>query len=270
MPFPHNSSVLITGGSAGLGLALARYLARQGARVAILGRDADRLAAAVSSLSGDAVQPVLPLQADLLQTADVQRAVQQAVAAHNGLDVLINCAGRSARAPIAETSAEAFRELLEINFLAAVRCTQAALPHLLESKGHVVFIGSLASKVASRYLGAYPASKFPLAAYAQQLRLELGPAGLHSLLVCPGPIRRDDAGQRYDAQATNLPESARQPGGGAKLKGIDPEDLARRIVRACERRDSELIVPAKARLLFALAQLWPSLGDRLLLKFTSS
>lgn len=268
MPFPHNKSILITGGSAGLGLVMARYLAGVGARVAIVGRDENRLAAAAQGLAGAAVQPVLSLQADLSKDSDARRAIEQAVDAHGGLDALINCAGRSARSAIAETSAEQFRELLDINFLASVRCTQAALPHLLASRGHVVFIGSLASKVASRYLGAYPASKFPLAAYAQQLRLELGPQGLHSLLVCPGPIRRDDAGQRYDDQAANLPESARKPGGGTALQGIDPVDLTRRIVRACERRQSELIVPGKARLLFAISQLWPSLGDRLLLHFT--
>jgi len=269
MPFPHNKSVLITGGSAGLGLVMARFFAEAGARVAILGRDAQRLTAAVESLKPVAVQDVLAVQADLTRTEDVAKAVAHVTEHQHGLDVLINCAGRSSRAPIAEVTAEQFQDLLEINFLGAVRCTQAALPHLLASRGHAVFIGSLASKVAARYLGAYPASKYPLAAYAQQLRLELGPLGLHSLLVCPGPIRRDDGGERYDSQAKNLPESARRPGGGAKLKGIDPEDLTRRIVRACERRDAELVVPAKARLLFALSQLWPSLGDRLLLRFTS-
>lgn len=269
MPFPHNKSILITGGSAGLGLVMARYFAESGARVAILGRDAQRLSDAVASLQSVALQEVLPLQADLTRTEDVQRAISTAVERNGRLDALINCAGRSSRAPIADVTAEQFQELLEVNFLGAVRCTQAALPHLIASRGHVVFIGSLASKVASRYLGAYPASKYPLAAYAQQLRLELGPQGLHSLLVCPGPIRRDDAGERYNAQAENLPESARKPGGGAKLKGIDPVDLTRRIVRACELRQAELIVPGKARLLFAISQLWPALGDRLLLRFTS-
>jgi short-subunit dehydrogenase len=139
---------------------------------------------------------------------------------------------------------------------------------LLASRGHVVQIGSLAARVASRYLGPYPASKFPLVAYAQQLRLELGPQGLHVLLVCPGPLRRDDSGQRYDDQAEALPPEARRPGGGARLKAIDPHDLARRIARACERRQPELVVPGKARLLFALSQLWPGLGDYLLLRAT--
>ena len=270
MPLPQNKSILITGGSAGLGLSMASYLAAAGGKVAILGRDPARLATAATQINASAIQEVLPVQADLTQSGEVSRAIERVTQAHGGLDLLINCAGRSSRAPIADVTAEQFQELLEVNFLGAVRCTQSALPYLLSSRGHVVFIGSLASKVASRYLGAYPASKFPLAAYAQQLRLELGPQGLHSLLVCPGPIQRDDAGERYDAQAARLPESARKPGGGARIKGIDPTDLTRRILRACERRQAELVVPGKARLLFAISQLWPSLGDRLLLRFTSN
>src|SRR5690606_33997713 len=131
----------------------------------------------------------------------------------------------------------------------AVRVTRAALPHLLKSQGSVVLVGSLASKSASRFLGAYPATKFPLAAYAQQLRLELGTAGLHTLLVCPGPIRRTEAASRYAEQASGLPASAAQPGGGVKLKGLDPARLAEQVIRSCETRQAELIMPGKARLL---------------------
>jgi short-subunit dehydrogenase len=154
--------------------------------------------------------------------------------------------------------------LLQLNFLALVRCTAAALPALIRSRGHLVNIGSLASKVATPYLGAYPVSKFAVAAYTQQLRLELKPRGVHVLLVCPGPISRDDAGRRYQVPRRGLPEQAHRPGGGTKVRSRSPEDVAAKTVRACQRRRPELVVPGKARLLFALAQLWPSMGDRIL------
>jgi uncharacterized protein len=80
---------------------------------------------------------------------------------------------------------------------------------------------------------------------------------------------RPDAGQRYDDQASQLPEAARKPGGGVKLKGIPPEKLVAKILRYCERRKPELIMPARARLLFALAQLSPTLGDWIVTKMTS-
>lgn len=267
MSYWSDKVALITGGSQGLGLAIARALVAAGAHVVITARDQQRLSGAAAALSTtDRKCGWLP--ADVTQQDQVESLVAQTVQMHGRLDLLVNCAGKSARGAIATTSAEQFRELLELNFLAAVRCTQAALPHLLPSRGHVVHIGSLAAKSASRYLGAYAASKFPLVAYAQQLRLELGPQGLHTLLVCPGPIRRDDAGTRYDSAANNLPPEARQPGGGVKLQGIDPDWLARRILTACERRQPELVVPARAKLLFAIAQLWPSLGDWIVTRMT--
>jgi short-subunit dehydrogenase len=258
---------LVTGGSKGLGLAIARALVAAGAHVVLTARNQEHLSAAAASLAtSDRTCAWLP--ADLTQPEQVELLLAETLQKHQRLDLLVNCAGRSARGEVAATSAEQFRELLEVNFLSAVRVTKAALPHLLQVRGHVVHIGSLASKVSSRYLGAYPASKFPLAAYAQQLRLEFAAAGLHVLLVCPGPIRRHDAGNRYDKQARHLPPQASRPGGGVKLPGIDPDWLAGRILNACQRRQLELVVPARARLLFAIAQLWPGLGDWIVTRMT--
>ncbi|MCR4414488.1 MAG: SDR family NAD(P)-dependent oxidoreductase, partial [Thermoguttaceae bacterium] len=155
-----------------------------------------------------------------------------------------------------------------LNLIALVRCTRAALPHLLPRRGHVVNIGSLASKSAARWVGAYPATKFAVAAYSQQLRLELGPQGLHVLLVCPGPIARKDP-RLYPLEGLeDVPETARRPGAGVKVRHISPQWLARQILRACEQRRPELVVPGKARWLFAIAQLWPRLGDWLVLRNT--
>ena len=267
MPYWTDKVALVTGGSQGLGLAIARALVAAGAHVVITARDQERLSAAAASIStSDRKCGWLP--ADVTQQDQVEWLIAQTVQMHARLDLLVNCAGKSARGEVAATTAEQYRELLELNFLAAVRSTQAALPHLLKSHGHIVQIGSLSAKTASPYLGAYPASKFPLAAYAQQLRLELGPQGLHCLLVCPGPIRRDDAGSRYNSAAGELPPQVRRPGGGVKLKGIDPDWLAGCILAACERRQAELVVPSRARLLFAIAQLWPRLGDWIVTRMT--
>lgn len=265
--------VVVTGGSAGLGRAIGAAFARAGCRVVLAARDADRLAHTAAEVNADLQAAgsngeVFGLTADITRPDEVAKLFSQTMERYGRLDVLVNNAGRSSRGEAAATTAAEFRELLEINFLATVECTRAALPHLLQTGGHLVNIGSLAAKTASRFLGAYPASKFPVAAYSQQLRLELKPRGVHVLLVCPGPIARDDAGQRYDAQAANLPEAARKPGGGVKLKGIPPDRLARAILRACERRRAELVMPGSARWLFALSQLSPALGDWILTRMT--
>lgn len=251
---------LVVGGSAGLGRELAADLCQRGTTVGIVARDAARLNETAARL-GCAAR----WTCDITSGEQVTALFKEIERTWGKLDLLINAAGKSARGLAAKTTPEQFRELWELNFLGTVRCIQAALP-LMPADGTVVNIGSLAAKIASPHMGAYPSSKFPLAAYSQQLRLEL--PKLHVLLVCPGPIRRDDAGQRY-AESGDVPESALQPAAGVKLRGIAPERLAGMILKACQRRQPELIVPARARLLFAIADLFPKLGDWLVRKMTS-
>jgi NAD(P)-dependent dehydrogenase (short-subunit alcohol dehydrogenase family) len=267
MSYWQNKVVLVTGGSSGLGRVIAEAFAAAGARVVIVGLEGDQVAAAGGEMR-DAGLDVLAVQADITRQDDVDRLFRQSVEHYGGLDVLVNNAGRSMRGKVLDTSPEQFRELMELNLIALVRCTQAAMPHLLKRRGHVVNIGSLAAKSASRWVGAYPATKHAVAAYSQQLRLELGSEGLHVLLVCPGPIARDDE-RLYPLEGLEeLPERARRPGAGVKTKAIAPQKLAAAILRACQRRRPELVMPGKARLLFALAQWCPRLGDWIVLRST--
>lgn len=269
MNYFHGKRALITGGSNGLGKALAEALVDRGAHVMLVARGEDALERAAESLRA-AGGKVTTLAADVTQLEEVDQIAAVALDELGGLDLLCHCAGRSMRGEILATTPEDHCELWELNFLAPFQLTRSLAAALTESRGHVVLVGSLASKVAPRYMGAYPASKFPLAAFAQQLRLQWGDAGPHALLVCPGPIANNNADGRYDDQAADLPADAARAGGGAKVKKIDPRELAKQILRACERRDAELVVPSKARWLFAITQLWPKWGDRLLRKKTSS
>jgi short-subunit dehydrogenase len=245
----------------GLGLSIATAFAERGAKIVLAARNEDRLAQAVSVLHPLGAD-VLAVPTDILDAVQVESLFSTGVDRYGRIDVLVNAVGKSLRGRAVDVEVEEFREALEINFLGLVQCTRAALPHLIRQKGSIVNIASLAGKTAALHMGAYPASKFPLVAYSQQLRLEL--EDVHTLLVCPGPIRRDDAGHRYDATATGLPPAAARPGGGVHLSMIDPDWLARKIVQALERRRAELVVPAKARLLFAVSQIFPRLGDWLL------
>lgn len=263
MAYWQGKVALITGSSAGLGNSLAKAFAGAGACVMLAARDAGKLQEAASELT-EAGLKASSFVADVTQRDDVDALIAATIAEFGRLDCLVNNVGRSTRGNALETSTDEFRELLELNFLSVVNCTQAAATHLRRSKGHLVNIGSLASKSVSRYLGAYPPSKFAVAAYTQQVRYELAPEGVHVLLVCPGPLARDDAGKRYDDQSADLPATARQPGGGVKVRGINPDKLAARVLAACQKRKPELIVPGRARWLFAISQLWPSLGDRII------
>jgi NAD(P)-dependent dehydrogenase (short-subunit alcohol dehydrogenase family) len=255
---------LVAGGSSGLGRAIAVELARQGARVAIAARGQGPIDATVEELRRAGAE-VLGIAADVTQQADVDRLVDETVTRFGRLDLLVNAVGRSARGAALSTTPEEFAALLELNLLATVRVTRAAGPHLLRSRGHLVNIGSLASKFVGQFMGGYSASKFALAGYTQQLRLELAGDGLKVLLVCPGPIARDEA-RHYETSDPALPQSARQPGAGIRVRGMAADDVARRVLRAAERDRAELILPARARIVFVAAAISPRLGAWLVRK----
>jgi short-subunit dehydrogenase len=267
MSYWHGKVAIVTGGSSGLGRAIATALVRRGAKVIIAARTTEKLDALTDQLR-DAGGRVLAVPTDVTVQEDVDRLMEVTIARFRRVDALFNNAGRSARGAAIDTPAEEFASMMELNLIALVRCTRAAMPHLLASQGHLVNIGSLAGKTAARYMGAYSATKHAVSAYSQQLRLELGGQGLHVLLVSPGPIARDEP-KDYDAQKlASLPPSARKPGAGVKVKLIDPDRLAEQILDACQRRKPELVVPSRARWVFAISQLWPSLGDWIVRKMS--
>lgn len=258
--------VLVTGASAGLGLHIAREFLSRAASVAIVGRNEESLHSTAESLRANAAGgAVLPLAGDVTNDADVATFVEELKSHWGGLDVLVNNVGVSARGRLLDVSPEAFTQSLEINLLSTVRMTRAFVP-VMPDHSHIVNIGSLAAKTAGPLLGPYVTAKHALAGYSHQLRLEH--PELHVLLACPGPIARPDSGERYAEQTTDLPELATRPGGGVKIKGLDPQWLARQIVSACEKRRLELIVPFRAKVLIALSAVWPSLGDWIIRKMT--
>ena len=196
--------VIVTGASSGLGRALAEEFAQAGANVVVSARTLETLRAVADELGRFGTQ-VVAISADVTKQDQVETLIEKTITQFGRLDAVVNNVGRSTRGALADTTPEDFANLMEINFLPAVRVTRAALPHLIRSRGHIVNIGSLSGKSASRYVGAYSATKFAMSAYTQQLRMELRPQGVHVMLVSPGPILRDDAGERYADQMQGLP-----------------------------------------------------------------
>lgn len=259
--------IVVTGGSTGLGAVISAVFLDRGAEVVSVSRSASKLETIVQTDSaGRRSAGIHYFAADVTKDMDVEKVVQRIHEKFGRIDVWINNVGKSTRVDFESASIDEYRELMELNFFASVRCSMAVLPYLKQSSGSLVQIGSLASKTAWQFVAPYVTSKHALAGFAHQLRIE-GPANVHNLFVCPGPIRRSDSQTRYQAQTKSLDETADEPGGGVKLSGIDPKKLAERIVDACENRKSELVLPRKTRILFAISQLSPRLGDWLLRKF---
>ena len=262
MPFWKDKVVVVTGGSDGLGRELVHAFASRGSRVISLARNQEKNELAADEFQGSG--KVIPLQADVLDADSVTSVVSQIRVEFQGINVWVNNVGASIRKRTNECVVEDYEKLMDLNFYSAVRCWTACREPLENSQGSLVNIGSLASKTAWPLVGPYSTSKHALAAFTHQLRLEN--KGVHFLHVCPGPIRRADSGTRYDDAAAELPKAARQPGAGAKVKGIEPGWLSAKIVDACQKRKKELVVPWAAKLLFAVTQLSPSWGDFLLSK----
>ena len=271
----HDRRVIVAGGTAGFGLVLARHLAAAGARVLVVGRSSAGVRAAleVCERSGVPADRLHGLAADLAAAGEGNRVAAEAVRVLGGIDDLFFCVGRSGRAAILKAPRETLQAYLDANLLAAVEITQAVADDVAAARGHLAYIGSLAGKIVMPFMGPYSVAKSALAAYVDAVRVELAPRGAHVLLVSPGPIRRaaddpaaDRAAERYaaEAAAAGLPPEAAVPGGTTSLTQLDPDRLARDILAACKRRTSELVVPAKVRLLAGLIEWFPDLGRRLL------
>ncbi len=259
---------IVTGGSSGLGLEIVRQFAARGARIGIIARNSQRLMEVVEQLQTSGCQ-AYGISADVCDMVEAAQAIEQLIDRFGHLDVLVNNVGVSSRHDIRTATADDYVDAFRTNVVSAINCTQAAADQIRKQGGSIVNIASLAAKTAWPFMAPYSTSKSALAAYTHQLRMELDPA-IHVLLVCPGPIQRDDAGQRYITQSQGLSPLAAKPGAGVKLRGLNPERLATDILRCIERRKSELVRPNWARLAFALGQISPRLGDWLLRKFGAS
>ncbi len=180
-----DQAVIVTGASAGIGKALALQLARQGARVAIAARRAERLeqVAEECHLLG---AEVLVVPTDVSDEAQCKALVESTVAAFGRLDMLINNAGLAATALFDEfPDLSLFRHTMDVNFYGAVYCTYYALPYLKQTQGRIVAISSLGGKAAIPYNTPYCASKYGMHGFYDSLRMELYQHGVSVTVICP-------------------------------------------------------------------------------------
>jgi short-subunit dehydrogenase len=275
----HGRRVIVAGGTAGFGLVLGRHLARRGARVLLIGRSSEgvRRALAVCEQDGPIDPAIRGVTADLAQPGEGNRVAGEALRILGGIDDLVYCVGRSGRAAILRTERTVLQEYLDANLLAAVELTRAVAEDIAASHGHVVYIGSLAGKLVTPYMGPYAVTKSALAAYADAVRLELEPRGGHVLLVSSGPIARasddpatDRGSDRYaaDVAASDLPAEAIAPGGTRAVKPMNPDTLASQVLAAWHRRVPELTVPGRAMFIAGLLEWFPRFGRWLLSRMT--
>ncbi len=179
---PH---AIITGGSSGIGRAIALRLARQGANISILARRPDQLDTAQKDIqqAGSAAQQVLALSADVSDRPQAEKAIQQAIAQLGPPQWLITCAGIARPGHFQEIPIEVFEQTMAINYFGTLYCIRAALPAM--AQGHIALVSSGAGLVGLYGYSAYCPSKFALRGLAEGLRAELKPMGIKVAIAYP-------------------------------------------------------------------------------------
>ena len=259
-PF-HKKSIITTGASSGLGAALALELARRGANLALFSPEAEQqeeVASRCRQLGGEAVAVI----GDVTNPEDCKRLADECAGRFGGVDYLVANAGISMWTSFEEVEdLEIFRRLTEVNYLGAVNCIYHALPHLKNSRGMIVAITSIQAKIGVPKHTGYVASKHALQGFCEALRLELKDAGVDILTVLPHWISGTDLRKRAVGRDGGiLGRAARKHSGDA----IPVDEACRAIVRAMEKRQRELVMPAKLKALLWLSLLSPRIADVLI------
>ncbi len=248
----NGSRMLITGASSGICRALAEEAARAGAKVALVGRNNERLnqvAERIRNAGGTA----LPIVADVTVPQDRQRMLEQTVRAFGGLDILVNNAGIGATGHFFRAAEQRLRTIMEVNFFAVAETTRAAIPLLQQGRRPmVVNIGSVLGRRAVPARSEYCASKFALTGLSESLRAEFVRFGIDLLLVQPGLTDTPFEQHMLENRAVLSLHSARR---------MPAEKLARIIIRAIERGKKEVVTTVPGKLFVWLNRLFPRLVD---------
>lgn len=255
-------TVLITGSSRGLGLAMAEEFTRRGARIVLTARDAEELERARALLLERNLvggpDDIMMLAADLRQPDEVESLFQRVTDEWGPIDVLVNNAGIITVGPVENQTIEDFHHVMETNFFSAVHCALAVLPQMLARRsGTIVNIASIGGKVAVPHMLPYTASKFAEVGFSEGLHAELRGKGVHVLTVCPGLIR---TGSHLNAVFSGDAEREyRWFSLGATTPGMSTtaRHAARKIVRAVAAGKTEIAITPQAILASRLAQVAP-------------
>lgn len=248
-------TVLITGSGSGIGKATALAFCQAGASVMLNGRQVEKLENARSELLAQGFS-VDYCAADVQDYEACQQLVAKTVERFGRLDVLVTNASLSMRAEFAQMAPAVFRQVLDSNILSPAYLAHAALPALIETRGSIVFAGSIAGFLGLPSGSAYSAGKMALTALAQSLRVELQDAGVHVGLVYIGFTRNDPNKRVYDASGNLVPLAPRK-----EWMQQSQEQVAQAIFAMAARRKKRVVLSALGKVMYTLNVLSPSLAE---------
>jgi len=243
--------VIVTGASSGIGLAIAREFARLGAKVVLAARRSEILESIESSLKSAGYEAIA-VKTDVTSEEDCRNLVSKTIEEYGHLDILINNAGISMRALFRDVDISVLKRLFDVNFWGAVNCTKYALPYLIENKGSVVGVSSVAGFVGLPGRTGYSASKYALHGFLETLRIENLKNGLHVLIMCAGFTKSDIRKKALTADGSPQGFTPRE-----EEKMMLPEDVAKAIVRAIHHRRNYRIITFEGKMTALVKRIAP-------------
>ena len=249
----------MTGGTDGIGKALVQTLLEMGAKVATCGRNHDKLYHLQSEYPS---YPLHPIVADVSNENDCRHFIESTIKIFGGIDVLINNAGISMRALLKDSSVEVIKKVMEVNFFGALYCTKFALSSLIERKGTIVGVSSIAGYRGLPGRSGYSASKFALQGWLESIRTELAGDGVHVMWVCPGFTASNI---RQAALTQDGSEQGESPMDEEKM--MPAEEVAKHILKAIKNKKRTLVLTFTGKQTIFMNKFFPGLADKLVRKF---
>ncbi len=259
MSFYKDKVVVVTGGSEGIGKALVDFLLQRGAKVATCSRNYDKLYDLQKLFPG---KPLLIHAADVSNETDCQNFIRIVIKAYGTIDVLINNAGISMRALFSEVEVSTLKKVMDVNFWGAVYITKYALPYIIQQKGTIVGVSSIAGYRGLPGRTGYSASKFAMQGWLECLRTELMYHDVNVMWVCPGFTRSNI---RNVALAKDGSPQGESPMDESRL--MAPEDCAKEILRAIKHKKRTLVLTFEGKRTILVNRMFPRLADKLVYKY---
>jgi len=253
--------IIVTGASSGIGLASAKLFGRCGAKVVMAARSLEKMQALVCEVSENQ-DNVLCVRCDVTVEEDCRELVAKTIEKYGRIDVLVNNAGISMRAMFKDLDLKVLKSLMDVNFWGTVYCTKHALPYLLESKGSLVGVISIAGYSALPARTGYSASKYAVRGFLDTVRIEHIKDGLHVLVFAPGYTSSNVRNAALTADGTPQGKTPLDENGL-----MSAEECAERLAKGVASRKSHMTLTGLGKATVLLRSFFPNLLDKLTYKF---
>ncbi len=248
-------TVIVTGASSGIGEATAREFARNGSKVVLAARSESKLITIVDSIKKDNGEASYAVT-DVTIEEDCRRLIETTISRYGTIHILVNNAGISMRASFDDVDLKVLHRLMDVNFWGTVYCTKYALPYIVENKGSVVGVSSVAGFHGLPGRTGYSASKFAMHGFLETLRIENLKKGLHVMIIAPGFTSTEIRNHALTADGTEQGESPRN-----EDKLMSPCHVAKWILKGIKKKKRNKLLTWDGRLTALLQRIVPEVVD---------